>query len=313
MKTYDAVVVGGGPAGLTAALYLVRAGVSTALVEKAAPGGQVLSTAEVENYPGFPRGIKGWELADLFSAHLDAYPVERLRGDVSGLEVCSEPGGPHRLLLAEGEEPVAARTVIICSGAHHRALGAPGEDRLTGKGVSYCAVCDGNFYRGRDVAVVGGGNSALEESLYLSRIVNKVYLIHRREGFRGSKVYQDKIAAMPDKIELLTSHVVDELQGKDNLEALVARHVETGATRVISVEGVFVYVGMVPMNAWLPASLNQDGGGFVITDAEMATNLPGIFAAGDIRSKHCRQVSSAVGDGATAATAALAYLEHLDA
>ena len=311
MKTCDAVVVGGGPAGLTAALYLVRAGVSTVLVEKAAPGGQVLSTAEVENYPGFPQGIKGWELADLFSAHLDAYPVERLRGDVSGLEVCSEPGGTH--LLAEGEEPVAAKTVIICSGAHHRALGAPGEDRLTGKGVSYCAVCDGNFYRGRDVAVVGGGNSALEESLYLSRIVNKVYLIHRREGFRGSKVYQDKIAAMPDKIELVTSHVVDELQGKDNLEALVARHVETGATRVIPVEGVFVYVGMVPMNAWLPASLNQDGGGFVITDAEMATNLPGIFAAGDIRSKHCRQVSSAVGDGATAATAALAYLEHLDA
>ena len=313
MKTCDAVVVGGGPAGLTAALYLVRAGVSTVLVEKAAPGGQVLSTAEVENYPGFPQGIKGWELADLFSAHLDAYPVERLRGDVSGLEVCSEPGGTHRLLPAEGHEPVAAKTVIICSGAHHRALGAPGEDRLTGKGVSYCAVCDGNFYRGRDVAVVGGGNSALGESLYLSRIVNKVYLIHRREGFRGSKVYQDKIAAMPDKIELVTSHVVDELQGKDNLEALVARHVETGATRVIPVEGVFVYVGMVPMNAWLPASLNQDGGGFVITDAEMATNLPGIFAAGDIRSKHCRQVSSAVGDGATAATAALAYLEHLDA
>lgn len=313
MKTYDAVVVGGGPAGLTAALYLVRAGVSTALLEKAAPGGQVLSTAEVENYPGFPQGIKGWELADLFSAHLDAYPVDRLRGDVSGLEVCSEPGGPHRLLLTESGEPVGARTVIVCSGAHHRALGAPGEDRLTGKGVSYCAVCDGNFYRGRDVAVVGGGNSALEESLYLSRIVNKVYLIHRRDGFRGSKVYQDKIVAMPDKIELVTSHVVDELRGKDNLEALVARHVDTGATRVIPVEGVFVYVGMVPMDAWLPASLDRDAGGFVKTDAEMATNLPGIFAAGDIRSKHCRQVSSAVGDGATAATAALAYLEHLDA
>lgn len=313
MKTYDAVVVGGGPAGLTAALYLVRAGVSTALLEKAAPGGQVLSTAEVENYPGFPQGIKGWELADLFSAHLDAYPVDRLRGDVSGLEVCSEPGGQHRLLLTESGEPVGARTVIVCSGAHHRALGAPGEDRLTGKGVSYCAVCDGNFYRGRDVAVVGGGNSALEESLYLSRIVNKVYLIHRRDGFRGSKVYQDKIAAMPDKIELVTSHVVDELRGKDNLEALVARHVDTGATRVIPVEGVFVYVGMVPMDAWLPASLDRDAGGFVKTDAEMATNLPGIFAAGDIRSKHCRQVSSAVGDGATAATAALAYLEHLDA
>ena len=313
MKSYDAVVVGGGPAGMTAALYLVRAGVSTALVEKAAPGGQVLSTAEVENYPGFPQGVKGWELADLFSAHLDAYPVDRLRGDATGMEVCSEPGGPHRVFFAEGVEPVAAKTVIICSGAHHRALGAPGEDRLTGKGVSYCAVCDGNFYRGRDVAVVGGGNSALEESLYLSRIVNKVYLIHRRDGFRGSKVYQDKIAAMPDKIELVTSHVVDELRGAENLEAIAVRHVQSGAVRVIPVEGVFVYVGMVPMDAWLPASLDRDGSGFVITDAEMATNLPGVFAAGDIRAKHCRQVSSAVGDGATAATAALSYLEHLDA
>ena len=312
MKTYDAVVVGGGPAGLTAALYLVRAGVSVALVEKAAPGGQVLNTAEVENYPGFPRGIKGWELADLFSAHLDEYQVERLRGEVSGLEPAAG-GGAHRLLLAEGAEPVAARAVIICSGAHHRTLGAPGEERLTGRGVSYCAVCDGNFYRGRRVAVVGGGNSALEEALYLSRIVSKVYLIHRREGFRGSRVYLDKIAAMPARIELVTSHVVEEIQGGEQLEGVLVRHVQTGVTRLISVEGLFVYVGLTPMNAWLPASLSLDEWGFVRTDAEMNTAIPGIFAAGDIRSKHCRQISSAVGDGATAATAALAYLEHFHA
>ncbi|MCH5277223.1 MAG: FAD-dependent oxidoreductase [Desulfovibrionaceae bacterium] len=311
MKTYDAVVVGGGPAGLTAALYLVRAGVSVALVEKAAPGGQVLNTAEVENYPGFPRGIKGFELADLFSAHLDDYQVERLRGEVIGLE--SMAGGVHRLLLAEGAEAVAARAVIICSGARHRTLGVPGEERLTGKGVSYCAVCDGNFYRGRRVAVVGGGNSALEEALYLSRIVSRVYLIHRREAFRGSRVYQDKIAAMPARIELVTSHVVEEVQGGEQLEGVLVRHVQTGAARTIPVEGLFVYVGLTPMNAWLPASLSLDDWGFVKTSAEMDTGIPGIFAAGDIRSKHCRQVSSAVGDGATAATAALAYLEHLHA
>ena len=174
----------------------------------------MLSTAEVENYPGFPQGIKGWELADLFSAHLDAYPVERLRGGMTAWKSVRNRAGRIGCCWPRAKAPVAAKTVIICSGAHHRALGAPGEDRLTGKGVSYCAVCDGNFYRGRDVAVVGGGNSALEESLYLSRIVNKVYLIHRREGFRGSKVYQDKIAAMPDKIELVTSHVVDELPAR---------------------------------------------------------------------------------------------------
>lgn len=313
MKTYDAVVLGAGPAGMTAALYLVRSGVSTALVEKAAPGGQVLSTAEVENYPGFPQGLKGWELADLFSAHLDAYPVDRLRGDVTGLELCHSPGGVHTILFAEGADPVGARAVVVCTGARHRALGAPGEDRLAGRGVSYCAVCDGNFYRGRDVAVVGGGNSALEESLYLARIVNKVYLVHRRDSFRGSRIYQDKVASMPDRIELVTSHVIDEIRGGDSLDSLAVRDVNTGAVRILPVEGLFVYVGMEANGSFLPEALNLDAGGFLITDGEMATNLPGIFAAGDIRSKRCRQISSAVGDGATAATAALSYLEQLDA
>ncbi len=310
MKVFDAVVAGGGPAGLTAALYLVRAGVSTALIEKAAPGGQVLSTAEIENYPGFPNGVKGWELADAFSAHLDPYPVARLRGDIERLERSADG---YTLVLAEGEEPVAAKTVVVATGAHHRALGAPGEERLVGKGVSYCAVCDGNFYRGRDVAVVGGGNSALEEALYLARIARKVYVIHRREGFRGARHYVDKIQAMPDKIELITSHVVDEARGGENLESLLIRHVESGAVRDLPVEGFFVYVGMDPQAGFLPPDLARDAKGFILTDVEMATNLPGVFAAGDIRSKHCRQVSSAVGDGATAATAALAYLEQLHA
>ena len=313
MKTYDAIVVGGGPAGLTSALYLARGGVSAALVERGAPGGQVLSTAEIENYPGFPKGVKGWELADLFAAHLDGYPVERFFGEVTAIETGGETGCLHKIVFAEGKELIQAKSVVICSGVHYKRLDAPGEARLTGKGVSYCAVCDGNFFHGQDVAVVGGGNSALEEAMYLSRIVNKVYLIHRRDGFRGCRLFQDKISAMPEKIEILTNHVVEEIQGKDNLESLLLRNVRTREEKLISVAGLFIYVGMDPNGSFLPVALNTDAAGLVQTDVEMNTNIPGIFAAGDIRSKNCRQVASAVGDGATAATAALAYLEQINA
>jgi thioredoxin reductase (NADPH) len=273
----------------------------------------VLSTAEIENYPGFPKGIAGWELADLFSAHMDGYPVDRLRGDVTSLIPTNGKKALYAIHFAEGRKSIQAKTIILASGVQHRLLGAPGEERLTGKGVSYCAVCDGNFYRSRDVAVVGGGNSALEEALYLARIANKVYVIHRREDFRGSRHYQDKAASMPDKIELVTSHIIDEIQGEANLESVILPHVQTGVQRILPVEGLFIYVGLEPHGGFLPAALNRNPQGFIITDTEMATNLPGIFAAGDIRSKHCRQVSSAVGDGATAATAAFSYVEQLDA
>lgn len=307
---YDAVVIGAGPAGITAALYLVRSGVSVALVENAAPGGQILSTAEIENYPGFPKSIKGWELADLFDAHLAGYPVERVRGQVLSVE--KSEGNIFRLTL-DGERVLEAKAVVACTGAHHRKLGAPGEDAFSGKGVSYCAVCDGNFYRGRDVAVVGGGNSALEEALYLSRIVNKVYLIHRRDAFRGAMVYQNKIREAGN-IELVTSSVVDEIRGgAAGVDSVAVRNVKSGEIRVIPVEGVFIYVGMEPVSGYLPEGINRNAAGFVLTDAEMCTDIPGIFAAGDLRAKRCRQVSSAVGDGATAATAASSYLEQWNA
>ena len=304
---YDAAVIGAGPAGITAALYLVRSGVSVALIESGAPGGQVLSTAEIENYPGFPKGVKGWELADLFDAHLAEYPVARVRGDVSS--VTSVEGNTFRISLSEGEA-LDAKSIVVCSGAKHRDLGAPGEDEFRGRGVSYCAVCDGNFYRGRDVVVVGGGNSALEEALYLSRIVNKVYLVHRRDAFRGAKVYEDKIR-QTDNIELVTKSVIDEIRGDAvGMNAVAVRNVESGETRIINAEGLFVYVGMAPVTSFMPEGLTLDAAGFIVTDAEMCASIPGIFAAGDVRSKRCRQVSSAVGDGATAATAAISYLEH---
>ena len=307
---YDAVVIGAGPAGITAALYLVRSGVSVALVENAAPGGQILSTAEIENYPGFPKSIKGWELADLFDAHLAGYPVERVRGQV--LTVEQAEGRIFRLTLAEGNV-LEAKCVVACTGAHHRKLGAPGEDTFSGRGVSYCAVCDGNFYRGRDVAVVGGGNSALEEALYLSRIVNKVYLIHRRDAFRGAMIYQNKVREA-ENIELVTGSVVDEIRGNSaGVDSVAVRRLDGGETRVLPVDGVFIYVGMEPVSGYLPDGINRDAAGFVLTDAEMCTSIPGIFAAGDIRAKRCRQVSSAVGDGATAATATSSYLEQWNA
>lgn len=310
MKSYDAVVVGGGPAGATAALYLVRSGLGVAMLEKGAVGGQILSTSEIDNYPGFPKGVKGWELADLLDEHLNAYTIDRIQAEVSTVEPAAEGG--FLINRAEGES-LHARSVLLCSGARYRKLGVADEARFTGKGVSYCAVCDGNFYRGLNVAVVGGGNSALEESLYLARIVNKVYLIHRRDAFRGAKIYQDKIAAMPEKIELVTSSIVTHLEGKDTLEAVGVQSVHGGDIRRIPVEGLFLFVGTEPSNSFIPASVQCDPAGFVHTDAEMRTNIPGIFAAGDIRSKHCRQVSAAVGDGATAATSAISYLEQLHA
>ncbi|WP_294624934.1 FAD-dependent oxidoreductase [uncultured Bilophila sp.] len=307
MKLYDAIVVGGGPAGLTAVLYLCRSGLSVAQVEMLAPGGQILKTESIENYPGFPQGVKGWELADTFAAHLAEYPFDRYNDAVLKMEQSA-----HGWTLSIGKDTIEGKTVVICSGANPRPLGVPREVQLTGRGVSYCALCDGNFFRDQVVAVVGGGNSALEEALYLSRIVRKLYLIHRREGFRGAKIYQDKIREASDKIELVLDSVVTELLGEEFLGGVRVKNVKTGVESQLDVDGLFVFVGYDPQNSFFPPELAVDARGFVLTDCEMRTNLPGVFAAGDIRSKLCRQVATAVGDGATAATAAFTYLEQLD-
>lgn len=312
MLKFDAVVIGSGPAGLNASLYLVRAGLRTALIEKNSSGGQVLSTSEIENYLGFPKGVKGWELADLFTAHVNEYDVEHIRNEVLKIETVEENGAMHVLHMQNGEE-IKTRAVIIATGASSRPLGVPEEEAYKGKGVSYCALCDGNFYRGLDVAIVGGGNSALEEALYLSRIVNKVYIIHRREGFRGAQIYLDKIRAVPEKIELVTSCVVDSLAGEPTLKKVVVRHVETSERRELPVEGIFVYIGHVSNARFVPENLERNEQGFILTDQEMQTNIPGIFAAGDTRAKLCSQVCTAVGDGATAAHSAIRYLEQLNA
>lgn len=308
MTFFDAIVIGGGPAGLTAALYLIRSGCTVALVEQLTPGGQVLQTEEIENYPGFPKGIKGYELADLFAAHVEEYPIERFSEAVSTVEHRED-----KVRVQVGDTWLEGKTLIVCSGARYRKLGLHNEAKLTGRGVSYCAICDGNFFRGLDVAVVGGGNSALEESLYLAKIVKKVNLIHRRDAFRGAKIYQERIHAQPEKISVLNSSVITAIHGDDKLTGVTVQCVDTGQEQLVPVEGLFIFVGIEPNAEFLPQELQCDAQGFIHTDTEMRTNLTGVFAAGDIRSKLCRQVSTAVGDGATAAQAAFVYLEHLHA
>ncbi len=303
MKSYDAVVIGGGPSGMTAALYLLRSEARVAFVEKLSPGGQMLMTHMIENYPGFPEGVEGWKLADAMAAMLDNYAPDRFNDEVDRIE----PGdGLHRVRV--GDEWLEAGVVIVCTGAEYRPLGLPREKEMVGKGVSYCALCDGNFFRGQTVAVVGGGDSALEESLYLSKLVGKLYLIHRRDEFRGQKIYQDKCEAAPN-IEIMRSAVVTDILGDNEVEGIVVENVKTGESQNVDVNGLFLFVGFQPHGDFFPPEIERDGMGFIVTGEDMSTNVPGIYAAGDIRSKSCRQVATAVGDGAAAAHAAISYLE----
>ncbi|MFP4315576.1 MAG: thioredoxin-disulfide reductase [Desulfovibrionales bacterium] len=304
MKSIDALVIGGGPAGMTAALYLLRAGVSVAQVEKLAPGGQVLMTEWIDNYPGFPKGIRGYELADLFAAHLNGFTLDRYTDEVRAIEPAP---GNNRVQI--GDEWIIAKSIVICSGAKYRNLNVPGEAKLAGKGVSYCAICDGQFFRDQVVACIGGGDTALEEATYLTKLVKKLYLIHRRDTFRGAKVYQDKVMADP-KIERIMDTKVTEILGDTGITGVRIQNVKTKATSVLTVDGAFIFVGITPQVDFLPSELTRDPGGFIVTDANMKTNLPGIFAAGDVRSKICRQVTTAVGDGATAAYSAGQFLEQ---
>lgn len=308
MEAFDSIVIGSGPAGLTAALYLARFGVKVALVEKLTSGGMLLQTSEIENYPGFPN-VKGYELADAMQSQLSLYPVRRYQGEVSVFEY--RPGQTHRLRV--GQEWLEGKTAVIAAGLRFRKLGLPDEERLTGYGVSYCALCDGPFYRGQVVGVAGGGNAALEEALYLASLARELHLFHRRDRFRADKIYREKVLATPN-ITVHYNSVITQLHGKDGLESVtVANAVRPESTEVIPLSGLFVFIGQVPAAEFLPSTLEVDGEGFVVTDTEMRTNLHGVFAAGDIRSKLCKQVATAVGDGATAANSAYSYLEKSNA
>lgn len=304
---YQLIILGGGPAGLTAGLYAARDMLNCLLIEKGAEGGQVLSTDWIDNYPGFIDGITGFDLVEKMRAHVDRFNLKTLNANVSATEL----EGEVKILHLENGEKLTAQSVIICTGGSPGKLGAPGEKEFAGRGVSYCATCDGPFYRDQEIAVVGGGNTAIQEADYLTRFASKVTVIHRRKELRATKIVQEKAFAN-DKIEFLFDAEVAEVMGNDNgVNQLKLNH-KDGSTSSLAVSGVFILIGVVPNCKMLPVDeLALDEWGFIVTDTEMRTNLPGVFAAGDIRSKKFRQVINAAGDGATAELSAEHYLAGL--
>lgn len=302
---YDLVIVGGGPAGLTAGLYAARAMMKAVLIEKGAVGGQVLLTDWVDNYPGFPEGISGFDLIDKMAAQAARFGLVTKLGNVTGMSL---EGPVKRLALEDGTE-LTARAVIIATGARPKKLGVPGEIELAGKGVSYCATCDGPFYRNQEVAVVGGGNTAVEEAVYLTRFAEKVTIIHRRNELRATKIIQQH-AFDNEKVHFLLDTQVLSVAGKDGVEGLHLRK-NNGEESFLPAHGVFMLIGTDPNNEMLPlADLAADAYGFIPTDGEMRTSLPGVMAVGDIRSKAVRQVVNAAGEGAVAVLAVEEYLRQ---
>lgn len=294
----DVAIIGGGPAGLTAGLYAARAGLSCELFEGGFPGGQQATTNLVENYPGFPEGIGGPELSMAMQGQAERFGL-RIRYD--RVERVELQANPKRLFTVDGQ--VEARTVILCMGATPRPLGAPGEDRLRGRGVSYCATCDGAFYKGKDVAVVGGGDTAAEDALFLARIANSVTVIHRRDSFRAAKVLVRRMEEMKN-IRFAYDTVVEEFLGQTALEGLRLKNLRSGQESRLPVAGVFVAVGNVPGSELVRGQVALDEGGYVLAGEDTHSSVPGVFAAGDIRKKPLRQIVCAVSDGAVAAGAA---------
>jgi thioredoxin reductase (NADPH) len=299
----DLVVLGAGPAGLTAGLYGARAGLKTAVLETKSPGGQILLTDHIFNYPGFPDGITGRELANLFQRQAERYGCQ-ITPRVGPLSLSTSDGSHRVSTLKESYE---SKTVIVATGGAPHRLNAPGEKKFSGAGISYCAVCDANFFEGMDVIVVGGGDSALEEAAYLSRICSHVYVIHRRETFRGSEACQCLIRGSSN-ISTCMGTVVKEFQGDEVLASVRLAKADGSKEWDLEVRGAFIYVGHTPNTSFLPDTIARDAEGWIITDENMKCSVPGIYAAGDVRRKMVKQVSTAVGDGALAAMAVEKYL-----
>ncbi len=304
-KTYDVIIIGAGPAGLTAGLYAARGGLSALAIERITPGGQLAQTDKVENYPGFPQGAEGWQLAYDMQMQAESFGLEIATDDIVSVDFTAEP----KKLVAASGNVYYARSVVIASGARPRKLGTPGEGELAGKGVSYCATCDGNFFRGKDVAVVGGGNTAAGDAIYLARICSKVYLVHRRDELRATKVYHDRLAETGN-VEFVWNSVSQRIEPNENgtVGALVVTDKNTGVERTLDCSAVFVAVGTEPNTDFLAGAVELDEAGYVVSDESGRTSAPGVFAAGDVRTKALRQVVTAVSDGAQAAENAAEYL-----
>ncbi len=306
---YDIAIIGAGPAGMTAGLYACRARMKVLLLERMACGGQILVTDRIENFPGFPEGISGPELADWIFKQASHFGLETRTADAKKIILSKGRGEPFYIKLSEGED-VTALSLIIATGARWNELNVPGEKELTGRGVSYCATCDGPLFRGKDVVVVGGGDTALEDALFLTKFANKVTIIHRRDRFRATKILQDRVAANK-KIELCLNSVAVEITGKAKCESVKIKDVTGGAVKDLRADGVFVFIGMKPNSENFKEIIRVDEKGYIITDDDMQTSAEGIFACGDVRRKLLRQVVTATGDGATAAFNAEHYVERL--
>lgn len=299
---YDVIVIGAGPAGLAAGIYGKRAGYNILVLDTSSiSGGQILNTYEVDNYPGIP-GVSGTELADAMKKHCEKLGVEFARGRVSSIV----DNGEIKELITK-KEKFQTKTVIIATGATNRKLGCPGEDEFSGMGVSYCATCDGAFFKDKVVAVVGGGDVALEDAAYLARTCKKVYLIHRRDEFRGAVVLQNQIKSI-DNVELVLDSTVESIIGKDSVEKLLIKNKKTDEEKELEVEGVFIAVGTVPNTKTISGLPSLDDRGYIIAGETCETNIPGVFAAGDVRTKQLRQVITATADGANAITSITNYL-----
>jgi thioredoxin reductase (NADPH) len=304
LKKYDVIIIGGGPAGLSAGIYTARARLKSLLIEKGAIGGQIINAELVENYPGFKDGISGIDLTQAMSQQAEKFGLETLYDEVSGIEVKDK-----EKIVKTAQGDFSAGAVIIVGGAERQKLGIPGEANYTGKGVSYCATCDGAFFRGKMVAVIGGGNSAVTEALELTKFATKIFLVHRRNELRATKILQEKLLA-DARIQVLWDTAPLEIIGDNFVKQLKLRNVKTNQETVIDVSGVFVSVGSQPATGYLKGLLTLDAVGAIVTNDKLETSVPGIFAAGDIRSGSIRQVIGAAGEGAIAAVNAGKYLSE---
>lgn len=304
-NTYDIIIIGGGPGGYTSAIYCARAGFRVLVIEKFSAGGQMTQTSIIENYPGFEDGADGFELGFKMQKGAENFGAQTLRSEVIAVKLKDET---KKIITADGE--YYAKSVIVATGADHKHLGLAGEEALIGKGVAYCAACDGMFYRGKTVAVVGGGNSAAADCLYLSKICEKVYLIHRRDTLRAERAYHNPLMKA-ENVELVLNSTVKEILSDNTVSGICVRNTVTGEEKEIPLSGVFISIGRNPQTQLFKGQLDIDGYGYIIADETTKTNIPGVFAVGDVRTKPVRQIVTATGDGAVAAHFAEEYLTNL--
>lgn len=302
-KVYDILIVGGGPAGYTAALYGARSGFSTAVLEKLSPGGQMATTSDVENYPGFPGVVDGFELGERMQEGAEKAGAETVYADVTRLDLLADPK-----VVETSEGTFWGKTVILATGAHPRKLGIPQEEALVNRGVAYCATCDGSFYKDKVVVVNGGGNTAVGDALYLAKLASKVYLVHRRDTLRATPIYLQRLKDAG--VEIIWNSVVAGLQADKKLTAVELKDVKTGETRVLPADGLFVAIGQLPESSLAQGQVATDKAGYIVAGEDTKTSVPGVFAAGDVRTKAVRQIITAAADGAVAVHFAEEYLNE---